>query len=520
MMTSMHKAKESGNPGVAAKPIPSKREAEILSNLGNAKLRKGDFESALGDYERVLAYAEKAENKQLEGACHLCISNCKQRLGRAEEALPHSRKALVIEEERGDIQAIGCAYGDMGNVHEALGDYKRSLEFHLKHLKLAQDLEDKEKEELVETSISRVMEKLEAEARKRRENAYDENERLAGRVKKSPKELFLKDVHVAEEMKTKGNNDLMSGKQIAHLRGGEELLASACKWYAKALEVVPLNREVSTFGQECIEIKSKLHTSLLLNLALASILCKEWDTVLNCTGSVLEKDPNNTKALYRATRAYLEMGDIVKAVEHIRLALKLAPKNKEIRTLAEKAEEAYSRMTREAMMLEEETLGICHNTQTLLQRAEISLSSEFFSKGCVFPNYAWGQTKTLVIIYVPFPCGLPSQSINCEMARTYMDIVFARHPTASARQPQAAINRFAGDLVGPIISTESTWMVEVPGLLHIELQKDLNHHTVWWPSIFMEDPAELWVDTSFFGENNTAFGLDDSDLDDGDEINS
>lgn len=69
------------------------------------------------------------------------------------------------------------------------------------------------------------------------------------------KQAALDDLTSAEQMKAKGNDDLMKGKMLVGHRAGEELLTSACKWYAKALEIVPLSRSLTEHGEEILARK-------------------------------------------------------------------------------------------------------------------------------------------------------------------------------------------------------------------------------------------------------------------------
>ena len=45
---------------------------------------------------------------------------------------------------------------------------------------------------------------------------------------------------------------------------------------------------------------------------------------------------------------------------------------------------------------------------------------------------------------------------------------------------------------------ECTWMVEIPGLLHVELVKEKRNEMEWWPCIFLDDAEEDRIDTSQF----------------------
>ena len=312
------------------------------------------------------------------------------------------------------------------------------------------------------------------------------------------KRKLLDDLTRAENFKAKGNADLMRGKILVGHTAGNDLLASACKMYAQAVALVPLDVPVDLYGAECEKRKKMLHVSVLLNLALASICCKDWDTVLNCTKTVLEIDPKNTKALYRSARACFELSEHESARQYIFKAKEYAPKNKDVHKLYIKVQEAWRKSVRASLYRREMHEGVCHSIYVLLERAQLSLEAPPLRFGNCTDAYAWGQSETNVHVYIPFASGLPTNCISCRFSRKFLDITFSRHPTSSARSALLSTHRFAGGLYSTIIVDEGTWMVEVSGLLHIELVKEKNEEPEWWPCIFADDQEENRIDTSQF----------------------
>ena len=77
------------------------------------------------------------------------------------------------------------------------------------------------------------------------------------------KRKFLDDLTKAEKFKAKGNADLMRGKILVGHTAGNDLLASACKMYAQAVALVPLDVPVDLYGAECEKRKKMLHVSVL-----------------------------------------------------------------------------------------------------------------------------------------------------------------------------------------------------------------------------------------------------------------
>ena len=50
---------------------------------------------------------------------------------------------MKIAVEIGDRGGEGAGYGNLGNCYQSLGDYRRSIEYHEKHLKIAEEIGDR-----------------------------------------------------------------------------------------------------------------------------------------------------------------------------------------------------------------------------------------------------------------------------------------------------------------------------------------------------------------------------------------
>ena len=45
--------------------------------------------------------------------------------------------------EIGDRAGEGATYGNLGNCYQSLGDYRKSIEYHEKHLKISKEIGDR-----------------------------------------------------------------------------------------------------------------------------------------------------------------------------------------------------------------------------------------------------------------------------------------------------------------------------------------------------------------------------------------
>eukprot|EP01117_Protostelium_nocturnum_P020324 TRINITY_DN908_c0_g2_i2.p1 TRINITY_DN908_c0_g2~~TRINITY_DN908_c0_g2_i2.p1 ORF type:complete len:221 (-),score=104.22 TRINITY_DN908_c0_g2_i2:9-671(-) len=133
-------------------------------------------------------------------------------------------------------------------------------------------------------------------------------------------------IEAANKVKTEGNSLFVGGD-----------FAAASKKYEKALNFF---QKLYGISQEDQEKVNAIKLPTLLNLAASQIKLKEFSEArLNCH-KALDIDNNNVKALYRKGQAELGLGNIEEAKSDLTEAVKLAPKNKEIRDELEKAKKA------------------------------------------------------------------------------------------------------------------------------------------------------------------------------------
>ena len=86
-------------------------------------------------------------------------------LGDFRKAIEYHEKHLKIAIEIGDRAGEGRAYGNLGNPYFSLGDFRKAIEYHEKHLKIAIEIGPEkeepmeigpEKEEPMEISVMRT----------------------------------------------------------------------------------------------------------------------------------------------------------------------------------------------------------------------------------------------------------------------------------------------------------------------------------------------------------------------------
>ena len=70
-----------------------------------------------------------------------------------------------------------------------------------------------------------------------------------------------------------------------------------------------------------------------LNLAVTSLKLKSWDSACASASKALTLDGGNVKALYRRAQAYMNLGQHAAALEDLKAACEMEPKNRTIRNV-------------------------------------------------------------------------------------------------------------------------------------------------------------------------------------------
>ena len=78
-----------------------------------------------------------------EGRAYGSLGNAYQSLGDYRKAIEYHEKHLKIAIEIGDRGGEGRGYGSLGNAYQSLGDYRKAIEYHEKLLKIAKEIGDR-----------------------------------------------------------------------------------------------------------------------------------------------------------------------------------------------------------------------------------------------------------------------------------------------------------------------------------------------------------------------------------------
>jgi len=78
-----------------------------------------------------------------ETAAYGNLGNACQSLGEYRKAIEYHKKHLKIAKEIGDRGGEGRAYESLGNAYDSLSDYGKAIEYYEKHLKIAKEIRDR-----------------------------------------------------------------------------------------------------------------------------------------------------------------------------------------------------------------------------------------------------------------------------------------------------------------------------------------------------------------------------------------
>ena len=115
-------------------------EGCAYGNLGRASQPLGDLEQAINYHEQERSIAKEVGDRKAKGQACSCLCDCYHRLEKFRTAMEfHKQHLSSIAKEVGDRCAQGCAYLNIAEIHRSLGDLKRSKEYCLEYLRIAEE---------------------------------------------------------------------------------------------------------------------------------------------------------------------------------------------------------------------------------------------------------------------------------------------------------------------------------------------------------------------------------------------
>jgi tetratricopeptide (TPR) repeat protein len=133
--------------------LDPKGTAVILHNFGYLLQSRGDYEQALGHYERALTIKEELGNRAGVAISLHNIGMIQQLRGNYEQALEYYKRALKILEELGNRTGVAGSLHQIGRIQQLRGDYEQALDYYERALKIVEELGDRAR---VATSLHNI----------------------------------------------------------------------------------------------------------------------------------------------------------------------------------------------------------------------------------------------------------------------------------------------------------------------------------------------------------------------------
>ncbi|MBI4576388.1 MAG: tetratricopeptide repeat protein [Planctomycetes bacterium] len=120
------------------------READVLSNLGNVFLIRGQPAAAIDHYHRSLRLRERIGDTPGRATALNNMGTAWFDRGEVGRALACFEEALDIHERSGNLPGVAAALNNVGMVHAHRSEYPRSIECRQRSLELREELGDAE----------------------------------------------------------------------------------------------------------------------------------------------------------------------------------------------------------------------------------------------------------------------------------------------------------------------------------------------------------------------------------------
>eukprot|EP00927_Polykrikos_kofoidii_P020408 TRINITY_DN19671_c0_g1_i1.p1 TRINITY_DN19671_c0_g1~~TRINITY_DN19671_c0_g1_i1.p1 ORF type:complete len:438 (+),score=88.19 TRINITY_DN19671_c0_g1_i1:38-1315(+) len=303
-----------------------------------------------------------------------------------------------------------------------------------------------------------------------------------------------------EELKELGNEAFRKAKLMMKTTAGKQYAVDARQRYIDALvKLGPSAEPKRPEGGAAPSTSQELAAALYSNLAAVFLLeargcgrtredgwkaAPEWERAFTSADSALKIKPRLPKALFRRAQARLEdereglpESQLRSAVADFKAALKLEPNNKDVASEAARIERRLA-AAEAARKIPEPAAIVGRINPVLLERGGDCLQTH---------GYVWGQTDTVVHVFVPArgerligsaaggSCGVSGKAnkkIICDIHANSLRIELPMTGNSSQAGELSETFKLVGKLHRHCRSDESEWQLEDNGLiLHVELAK-------------------------------------------------
>ncbi|MCL1466832.1 CHAT domain-containing protein [Argonema galeatum] len=137
-----------------------RRKVKTLNDMGMVCQKIGQYEQALGYYQRALEIAQESEDRTSVAETFNNIGVFYQKLGQYQQALEFYQQALTLQLEIGDRNGEASTLNNIGVAYESIGDYQQTLEYYRQALAILPDFSVRKKKDVMLNNIGAVYQKL------------------------------------------------------------------------------------------------------------------------------------------------------------------------------------------------------------------------------------------------------------------------------------------------------------------------------------------------------------------------
>eukprot|EP00435_Cladocopium_sp_Y103_P064677 s1542_g26.t1 len=281
-----------------------------------------------------------------------------------------------------------------------------------------------------------------------------------------------------EDLKEKGNVAFKRAALLRRTTAGKQYLSEAKSYYIQAIQQLGLARaDAANLALTCA-----LHSNL------AAVYLQEvpprWTEAKAATDIALTIDPQHAKARFRRAQALLQDNREGLSEEALREALcdleavqKLEPANKQVREEVNRVTGRIQRLESKRIVPSSKEILQKHIATSLLERGGDCLESF---------GYVWGQSETLVHVFVPARGVRMSKNaeVECEIQSRKLAVKLFGNDGQTVMEIDSFLHK-------PVQPDESSWQLEEGGLvLHIELAKN-KFEDEHWERVWQGHPCTM-----------------------------
>lgn len=281
-----------------------------------------------------------------------------------------------------------------------------------------------------------------------------------------------------EDLKEKGNVAFKRAALLRRTTAGKQYLSEAKSYYIQAIQKLGLARADAAN----LDLTCALHSNL------AAVYLQEvpprWTEAKAAADIALTIDPQHVKARFRRAQALLQDNRAGLPEQVLREALcdletvkKLEPANKQVREEVNRVIGRIQRLECKRIVPSSKEILQKHVATSLLERGGDCLESF---------GYVWGQSETLVHVFVP-ACGVrmsKHREVECEIQSRKLTVKLFGTDGQTLMEIDSILHK-------PVQPDESSWQLEEGGLvLHIELAKN-KFEDEHWERVWQGHPCTM-----------------------------